>query len=75
MQFCDRCAKCRWVCEAHPNRPWDGEHACGCGAPGEPCPECNRADGAPDCPRASASRWTKKAGATDGGNRLAASIR
>jgi hypothetical protein len=51
MQFCDRCANCRWVCEAHPNRPWDGEHACGCGAPGEPCPECNRADGAPDLPK------------------------
>ena len=21
--------------------PWDGPHACGCGAAGAPCPTCN----------------------------------
>jgi hypothetical protein len=42
-RFCARCAKARWVCEAHPNRPWsNGPRACSCGAPGEPCPVCNR---------------------------------
>jgi hypothetical protein len=41
------CARCRdtyWVCEAHDDRPWDGEHACGCGAAGMPCPACNPSD-------------------------------
>jgi len=35
----------RWVCEAHPHQPWEGEYACGCGAPGKPCPLCNATDG------------------------------
>jgi hypothetical protein len=38
MKFCVRCAGYRWVCEAHPERPWDGPHACGCGAPGDHVP-------------------------------------
>jgi hypothetical protein len=25
-------------------RPWEGPRACGCVAPGEPCPVCNRVD-------------------------------
>jgi hypothetical protein len=25
----------------HPNRQWEGEHACGCGAAGMACPICN----------------------------------
>jgi len=30
-----------WVCEAHPDQPWEGPHVCG-GA-GAPCPAaCNR---------------------------------
>jgi hypothetical protein len=29
---------------AHDDRPWDGPHACGCGAPGAPCPTCDPAD-------------------------------
>jgi hypothetical protein len=45
MMTCWRCDGCRWVCEAHPERPWEGPLACGCGAPGEPCPICNRPDG------------------------------
>lgn len=53
MKFCLRCADTRWVCEAHPERPWMGSaYACGCGAPGEPCPECNRTENgnAPEMP-------------------------
>jgi hypothetical protein len=43
---CPRCYDTRWVCEAHPERPWEGgPRACGCGAPGEPCPICNRPEG------------------------------
>ena len=46
VHFCIRCANARWVCEAHPDRPWgDVQGACCCGAPGEPCPTCNRTDG------------------------------
>jgi hypothetical protein len=42
---------CGWVCETHPGRPWEGDHACGCGA-GAPCPWCNLPDkdGAPRLP-------------------------
>ena len=46
MRFCARCANARWVCEAHPEPPWGNvQGACCCGAPGEPCPVRNRADG------------------------------
>jgi hypothetical protein len=44
MRFCARCDNCRWVCQAHPEGPWEGPRACGCVAPGEPCPVCNRVD-------------------------------
>jgi hypothetical protein len=30
MRFCARCDSCRWVCEAHPERPWLGPRACSC---------------------------------------------
>jgi len=37
---CDVCGGARWVCEDHPDKPWDGasdrEDACHCGA----APEC-----------------------------------
>src|SRR5687767_7684065 len=36
---CPRCADIRWICEAHPDRPWPHN---GCAGPGEPCPRCNR---------------------------------
>jgi hypothetical protein len=37
MRICTRCGNCRWVCEAHPYRPWgDVQGACCCGAPGKP---------------------------------------
>ena len=40
---CFRCEDSGWVCENHPDRPWDGPHACSCGAAGEPAPldPCN----------------------------------
>jgi hypothetical protein len=31
---CARCDGTRWVREAHPERPWEGQCACGCGAAG-----------------------------------------
>jgi hypothetical protein len=48
MKFCARCDNGRWVCENHPYRPFLGDHACGCGGAGAPCPTCNRTD--PDNP-------------------------
>ncbi len=45
MKYCPRCDDTRFVCEAHPDRPWiDSARGCTCGAPGEPCPLCNQAD-------------------------------
>ena len=41
---CSRCDGTQWVCEAHPERPWLGERACKCGAPGDPCPDCNKTE-------------------------------
>jgi hypothetical protein len=38
---CARCEDNGWVCESHQDRPWEGEHACGCGGAGAPCPVCN----------------------------------
>jgi hypothetical protein len=39
---CIRCGGARWVCEHHPDRPWDKNlpNGCECG-PGAPCPLCN----------------------------------
>lgn len=41
---CLLCDGTSWVCEAHPDQPWEGPHACTCGAAGAPCPHCNRSD-------------------------------
>jgi len=38
---CARCRDCGWVCENHPDTPWQGAHAIECGA-GMPCPDCNQ---------------------------------
>lgn len=38
---CKICCGIGWVCENHPDRAWDAELGCMCGA-GMPC-ECNRA--------------------------------
>jgi len=45
MKVCLVCDNTRWVCEEHPDRPWEvSPRACGCGGAGMPCPMCNRAD-------------------------------
>jgi hypothetical protein len=41
MAECFLCEDCGWVCESHPERPWRGMYACGCGSAGAPCPSCN----------------------------------
>ena len=42
--YCNNCDDGGWVCEGHPDKPWDGtskrSDACGCG-PGRPCDVCN----------------------------------
>jgi hypothetical protein len=54
---CQICDDAGWVCENHPDKPWDGTSsradACGCGA-GAPCKACNPCDDetAPDTSRA-----------------------
>jgi hypothetical protein len=42
---CPHCAGDGWVCENHPERPWEGsrlQNACTCGGAGMPCGLCNR---------------------------------
>jgi hypothetical protein len=45
--YCEPCREGRhytgWVCEDHPDQPWEGPHACACGGAGAPCPHCNAA--------------------------------
>src|ERR1700680_1505171 len=41
---CTLCEDCGWVCENHPHKPWEGEHACNCGGAGAPCAWCNQND-------------------------------
>ena len=38
---CIACEDRGWVCESHPDRPWEGQHACTCGGAGAPCPTRN----------------------------------
>jgi hypothetical protein len=59
---CLLCEDCGWVCEAHPDRPWEGEHACRCGGAGAPCPHCNASeDGtAPRMPKGFKTEFDKK---------------
>ena len=44
---CDRCKGARWICEAHPWKPFPHD---ACSGPGEACPECvgNRKPPLPD---------------------------
>jgi hypothetical protein len=46
---CTCCNDIGWVCENHPDRPWEGERACTCGRVGIPCPACNTIED--DAPR------------------------
>jgi hypothetical protein len=41
---CPCCDGTGWVCEEHQDQPWEGPHACTCGAAGAPCPHCNQSD-------------------------------
>jgi hypothetical protein len=45
MPRCSRCEDLGWVCENHPERPWNKAlpNGCECGA-GMPCPACNVTD-------------------------------
>ena len=40
---CIPCDDTGWVCENHPDQPWEGPHACTCGGAGAPCRRCNPA--------------------------------
>jgi hypothetical protein len=44
-QLCAVCDNTGWVCEDHPDRPYEmfsgRADACRCGGAGMPCPECN----------------------------------
>jgi hypothetical protein len=59
---CPLCGDSGWVCESHPLEPWDGPHACGCGAPGAPCPTCNAENDetAPRLPSGFTAQFDKK---------------
>jgi hypothetical protein len=39
---CLCCEDSDWVCENHPDQPWEGLHACQCGGAGMPCLKCNQ---------------------------------
>jgi hypothetical protein len=43
MMKCLLCEDTGWVCENHPDQPWQGRQACDCGGAGAPCPRCNAA--------------------------------
>jgi hypothetical protein len=41
---CSLYEDCGWVCESHPDRPWQGKHVCTCGgAPERPARGATRA--------------------------------
>jgi hypothetical protein len=42
-QHCPNCDDTRWMCEAHPDRPWgaDSKRARDHGEPGMPCEACD----------------------------------
>jgi hypothetical protein len=65
---CAICEDCGWVCEDHPDAPWDGKHACTCGAAGMPCPQCNPSDVShpPRPPAGTHIEFDKRAGTISG---------
>jgi hypothetical protein len=42
MTNCFRCEDCGWVCENHPDRPWQGAYARECGWRALPDPQSRR---------------------------------
>jgi hypothetical protein len=55
---CSLCEDCGWVCESHPARPWEGEHACTAVPPAGPIrgATCRRRAKCPGCRRDSTKR-------------------
>lgn len=47
---CPLCKGIGWVCERHPDRPFDGSSGCTCGGGETPCPACNAGSIVPNCP-------------------------
>ena len=39
--ICDRCEDEAWICEKHPDLPFEHDD---CPGPGMPCPDCNDPD-------------------------------
>ncbi|TWB66650.1 hypothetical protein [Bradyrhizobium sacchari] len=67
MQPCTICDDTGWVCENHPDRPWDGPRGCTCGGAGVPCPAwVLQMERCRACPKASVSRSTRTAGVNNG---------
>jgi hypothetical protein len=61
---CSLCEDAGWVCEIYRDKPWEGPHACQCGAPGAPCTslQCTNAATRGGCRAASKPRSTRTAG-------------
>src|SRR5258708_2119157 len=62
MQSLMASADCGWVCENHPDQPWEGENACPCGGAGMPCRICNMSDdeAGPRLPKGFKTQFDKK---------------
>jgi hypothetical protein len=43
MVKCRRCQDARWVCENHPDKPWNPEHEKSCSGAGNAVPGLQRA--------------------------------
>lgn len=58
---CPTCDNSGWVCENHPDVPWDDGDADCCGGAGMPCRDCNPCDAQtpPRLPAGSRVIWTK----------------
>jgi hypothetical protein len=69
---CLLCEDCGWVCEAHPDRPWEGEHACRCGGRTVTRAKMVQHRG---CRRASRPNLTRRAGAIDARQGMEAALR
>lgn len=57
---CCNCHDQGWVCESHPNIPWDDGDASCCGGAGMPCKVCNDCDEdtAPRMPKGTKTTWS-----------------
>jgi hypothetical protein len=64
---CDQCEDCGGLCERHPDKPWEGPHACPCGALVRPARPAIRpmTEMHCECRAASQSSSTRTAGGTE----------